>query len=249
MNQNLSDFNRVWKISDNKIYKDAAWQQNNFIRDVVCHRLLGVIPFKVSEHRSKSIDLPVYGFVMDNGIVIVARENFYGWKVSVKSPRPLPVGYLPTDIMERYGVYDGNCEDNNKIHSCYLEGFKKEWAYDAYNPKDDKQTEFTIGVYGDYNFYMLMYLLNKAFSPMTFNAEDDKRSVGEIAETISEIKNCQPNMESWEVFPLTRRQVEANGYVALDTYDDVEKYAELIVGDCKAHEVFLMEEYMYKYKF
>jgi hypothetical protein len=243
-NQNLLDFNRVWEISDKMIYKDAAWQQNNFIRDVVCRGLLGAIPFKVSEHRSKSIKLPVYGFVMDNGIVIVARENFYGWKLSVKTPRPLPVGYLPTDILEG-GVYDENREDNNKIYSCYLEGFKEEWAYDAYNPKDDKQTEFTIGVYDDYNFYMLMYLLNKAFSPMAFNASDDKRSVSEIAESISEIKNCQPNMDSWEVFPLTRRLVECD----VDDYDDAKRYAELIVGNSKAHEVFLMEEYMYNFKF
>lgn len=249
MNQNLLDFNRAWEISDNMIYKDAAWQQNNFIRDVVCRGLLGVIPFKVSEHTSKSIKLPVYGFVMDNGIVIVARENFYGWKLSVKSPRPLPIDYLPTDILE--GVYNENCENKNKIYSCYLEGFKEGWSYDAYNPKDDKQTEFTIGVYDNYNFYMLMYLLNKAFSPMSFNASDDKRSVDEIAESISEIKNCQPNMDSWEVFPLTRRQVEVefNGYVTFETYDDAKKYAELIVGDSKVHEVFLMEEYMYKYNF
>ncbi len=244
-NQNLLDFNRVWEISDKMIYKDAAWHQNIFIRDTICRGLLGVIPFKVSEHRSKSIKLPVYGFVMDNGIVIVARENFYGWKLSVKTPRSLPVDYLPTDILEGCGVYNENCENNNKIYSCYLEGFKEEWSYDAYNPKDNKQTEFTIGVYDDYNFYMLMYLLNKAFSPMSFNASDDKRGVSEIAESISEIKNCQPNMESWEVFPLTSQLVKCNMYDC----DDAKRYAELIVGNSKAHEVFLMEEYMYNFKF
>lgn len=65
----------------------------------------------VSQHRSKSIDLPVVLFTYANGARAQIRDNFYDFKVSVWSPAPVA---LPASI-------DGSQE----ISDCYCEGFPR----------------------------------------------------------------------------------------------------------------------------
>ena len=70
-------------IEDKMNWKRPAERQMCFVRDQIGRNLLRVPVFAVSTHRSKSIDLPVYGLTMRNGIEMYARENFYGWVVSL----------------------------------------------------------------------------------------------------------------------------------------------------------------------
>ena len=82
----LLQWMRSSEIDDSMCWKNAAERQMCFVRDVLCTNLLKVPVFVVSTHMSKSILLPVYRFRLQNGIIVTARENFYGWSVSIKSP-------------------------------------------------------------------------------------------------------------------------------------------------------------------
>ena len=92
---------RKQEIDDKMLYKNAAIKQECFIRDQICMRLLHTHSFVISTHRSKSIVLPVYAFTMENGIKVICRENFYGWKLSVKLPKDRPCeNIIPEDLLE-----------------------------------------------------------------------------------------------------------------------------------------------------
>ena len=169
---------RQWEIDDKLIWKQAGIDQAVFVRDVLAGGLLGGIPcFAVSQHRSKSVVLPVYGFTMKNGIKIITRYNFYDWKVSVELPRPLPKNYLPTEIFSN----DGDIPD------CYLEGFKDEWSYKNYDPESETQTKFTVEISHKYKMYLLCFFLKNAFPEVEFDVDSDHRTVEEIKASIDKI--------------------------------------------------------------
>lgn len=178
-------FARRWELDKDLIYKKAAEKQLCFVRDRICEGLLNVPCFKLSWHTSKSCLLPVYGFVMRNGVKVICRDNFYDWKLSIELPKPLPQDFIPDDILTWYSDDD----KRKDIPSCYLEGFKDEWAWPMYDPKSTNQLRFTIEMGNDYDFYMLMYMLNKAFAPdlENINPDSDTRTVEELASAIDSI--------------------------------------------------------------
>ena len=80
----------------------------------------------------------MYFLKLRNGIKLIMRCNFYDWKVSVEIPddyEPLPKDYLPTDCLSHSMVEN----KGERIAPCYMEGFRKEWCYDAYIPEQRKQ--------------------------------------------------------------------------------------------------------------
>lgn len=225
------------EISDNMLYKDDAMQQMIYMRDTIGHDLCQVPMFVVSTHVSKSIELPVYGFVLRNGVKIIARDNFYGWMVSVVLPYNLPLGYFDMDIFS----------DNEKFN--YIEGFKSQWIYDPYDPGSKTRSKFTVGINNDYILYMFIYKLIKAFPDMTFS--DNNRSESEIAGSIKGIYMCNDlgNKHGWEILWYTYYQLDNIEPFNICQSNDPHQFAERLMKHPKALDTFLMEEYMFNTNF
>lgn len=143
----LLQWMRSSKIADSMLWKDAAESQMCFVRDVLCTNLLKVPVFVVSTHTSKSILLPVYRFRLQNGIIVTARENFYGWVVSIKSPFVIN---LPEDLVHGDG-------ENGDVTYSFCEGFKDDWVY-PYGIKDVRLSTFRVE--SNYMLWALMRELN-----------------------------------------------------------------------------------------
>lgn len=251
-------FARRWDLDDNLIYKKAAEKQMCFVRDRICERLLNVPCFKLSWHTSKSCLLPVYGFVMRNGVKVICRNNFYDWKLSIEVPAPLTMDFIPEDILTWYSDDDRRKD----IPDCYLEGFKEEWAWPMYDPKSLEQTRFTIEIGDDYQFYMLMFMLNKAFPEKTYN---DARTKDEIADSIRAIyavngfddyeeddgkrrkvmKGYEILFFTWCAIRKCYEEEHNNSYLDTDFMNDPDVVAIYISDHPDVMNVFLMEEYMF----
>lgn len=112
--------------SDDLIYKKAASSQIMFVRDGLGRALAdsyeqwqGALTV-LSEHRSKSVRLPVYLITLP-GLEMVIRDNFYNWKVSVRSDKPL-------DDLAGWGLF----REDERHSACYCEGFPEEWVHGPY---------------------------------------------------------------------------------------------------------------------
>lgn len=167
-------------IDDKMLWKKAAEHQEIFLRDAICTNLLHTHAFVVSTHTSKSIRLPVYFFMMRNGIKVVCRENFYGWMLSVKLPKDRPyANIIPTDLLS--SGYDQNTPD------CYFEGFRTEWVFEGYHKDDIKQRKFSFGIHSDYDFYTVMYMLKNLYEPKDFSKTTKTLTKEKVVETINSI--------------------------------------------------------------
>lgn len=273
MNTKILYHMRKQEIGDEMLWKKAAIDQEIFMRDVVGMNLLRVPMFVVSWHTSKSISLPVYGFIMRNGIKVITRYNFYDWKLSIETPEKLPDDYLPEDLI------CGGYGRGHKISDCYLEGFRSEWSYGPYLHKNTPK-KFTIEVDNRFDVYVLLYMLNKAFHHTVFDVDKDKRTVEEIAESIRQIYEAngvyemylsnrfgkdhpfeESYMSGWEVLWSThcrlddvlREEREKDPSIkycmAMDVADDPLEYARAICERPEVKRTFLMEESFFKRKF
>lgn len=133
------------------IYKEAADRQIMFIRDEIPNFFTEFMLKKVevvSTHTSKSIKLPVYHIVLENGMEFVLRGNFHDWKISVSSPFDIDI---PEEILSNYTL------NGDKINSCYCEGFEDSWIWDSYQ-KNKKEFTIEIGssLYELYTFFFLI---------------------------------------------------------------------------------------------
>ena len=142
----LSDLPQPVKVTDWVIANPSNEIGNNqamFVRDSI-HPLLAryeerrEYPVRVvSQHRSKSVPLPVYAIkVPTKGLEIIARCNFYDWKVTVLSK--VPVG----DIFDKLLV-----KPEEDVKLIYCEGFIKEWLRRAFIPPVNNR-EFTVELPG-----------------------------------------------------------------------------------------------------
>jgi len=273
MNKKILYYMRKQEIGDEMKWKKASIDQEIYMRDIIGMSLLKVPMFVVSWHTSKSIILPVYGFVMRNGIKVIARYNFYDWKLSIETPEQLPDDFIPEDLVS------GGYGDGHEIPDCYLEGFRSEWAYGPYLYEKTPK-KFTIEVDNRYDVYVLMYMLNHAFHHMLFDVDKDKRTVEEVAESIKEIYEAngvyetylsdrfgkdkpfeEAYMSPYEVLWSThcrlddalREEREKDKSIpycmAMDIAEDPLKYAEAICKRAEVKRVFLLEESFFKTKF
>ena len=193
------------KVEDKMIYKDGAISQECFVRDSLCSYLLKVPVFVVSIHCSKSIVLPVYRFKLKNDILVTARDNFYGWVVSIKSPYPVD---LPDDLVQGDG---GNKED---IAEVYCEGFKSDWVY-PYTKKDARLSTFRVS--GKFEMWALMRELNKYPIPKRENNLYGA-SVVKIV-TKHEMKVFGENWKLYDVFMHTHNLVYGFDFCKKDGRD------------------------------
>ena len=252
-------------IDDKMLWKKAAERQECFLRDDICTNLLRTHAFVVSTHTSKSIELPVYFFMMHNGIKVTCRENFYGWMLSVKLPKDRPYeDIIPKDLIEC--GYDGDTSD------CFFEGFRKEWVFEGYKPNDKKQRNFSFGIYSDYEFYTVMYMLKHLYEPKDFSKEAKELTKEKVMETINDIYAnngyndikqvfesgyVDREMSGWEILWRTWRELDNSDtrkkygidYISMDVPDNPEEFADHILKYPEVAQTFVFETKTYMEEF
>lgn len=148
----LTAWVRVNKPDEKLIYGKFLGDQVCFVRDTLCFLLFPTYeewkdnqPLVISTHYSKSVKLPVFQINLEKfGIEFVLRYNFYDWKISVKSEKPLDFDYM-------------NLFDSKKvIPPVYCEGFPKDKVYGSY---EQNHSQFTVEICSHYNVYTFIFLL------------------------------------------------------------------------------------------
>ena len=144
--------------------RHAGWKQAFFMRDVMPN--LGTTVSVIGQHRSKSIELPVYHVVSnERGWEFVARENFHGWVVSVKTEGPWASVWSPRRIPGFHmDDHDYMKEDTparrdewpvGMFAPCYAEGFPVEWCFGRHTVN---ALEYTVRFQNEHDLYMLAAL-------------------------------------------------------------------------------------------
>lgn len=131
------------KPKEEMLAKAGAEAQILFIRDKI-REIMDEDIFKievVSTHFSKSIKLPVYHIIMNNGMEFIMRGNFHNWIISVISPIALE---YPDMMLGRLS------DEVTKIPHSLCEGFQSDWIFDPYSKNKKK---FTLEI--DYSLYEL----------------------------------------------------------------------------------------------
>ena len=188
------------------------------------------------------------------------RNNFYDWKVSIETPmnkETLPPYFIPEDCLS-YRMVENKLD---KIPECYLEGFKDEWCYDAYNPEKPSR-KFTIEVPSKYLLFIIIHKLKHAYPDIKVNVEDDKRTKEELTRDINiilennghseyipnrfnEEKMC-PLMYIYEILWRTYYKIDGKSEIDFPVIDEtVDNYVDVIMKYPEIHEEFLREEMMY----
>ncbi len=163
-------------VKDEMLWQKAAFNQFNFVRDdlnpLIQNRLKSAERKDIqviSEHRSKSIVLPVY--VLERGdLKIILRYNFYNWKMSVICNRKIDAdfGGLFHTTPPIEPDYTGN-----ELASVYFEGFPEDLCFDYYESTDKKVWSAEIS--NDQMLWTTMYLILKAIGyiePMTWHTKE-----------------------------------------------------------------------------
>ena len=149
---NVTAWMRVNEPASNLIYADGLREQVSFIRDTINYMLNPSYeegyknePLVISTHKSKSVKLPVFQINLKKyGIELVLRYNFYNWKVSVKSEKPLNFDFM--------GLFN----PSERIHSIYCEGFPKDKVYGCFK---ENPAQFTIRIESHFELYTFFFLL------------------------------------------------------------------------------------------
>lgn len=141
----------------------GGWgSQVKFARDAIAPLVGAGLPWDecrvahvISTHCSKSINLPVYEFARpDVGLRLIARNNFYDWKLSVISEQPIAADFdglfATTSPVEP--EYTGD-----PLASCYFEGFPEELVFGYYGESDKKRWSAEID--GDHAMWATCFLI------------------------------------------------------------------------------------------
>ena len=145
MNQDLQEWMNAQMVGDDMLWKGAWGRQLSFARDSLAS-LVGVglkyeerkkIATVISEHRSKSIMLPVYCLTREDlGLKLILRDNFYNWKLSVISEVPIEADFagLFQTSPPVEPEYTGD-----PLHPVYFEGFPNDLIFSYYDKSDKKK--------------------------------------------------------------------------------------------------------------
>lgn len=157
--------------ADEKLWKSAWGQQAEFLRDELQH-LVGAglsypkykeaeIARVISTHRSKSIDLPVVEFArLDLGIRFIVRNNFYNWKLTVLSEKPIEADFGALFYTEPPPEPDYT---GDKLHAVYFEGFPGDLVRGYYS---QNKSEWSAEIHGDYAMWMVIHLCMRAIGAL-----------------------------------------------------------------------------------
>lgn len=149
---NVTAWIRVNEPNPNLLYGKGLGKQLCFVRDEINPLLRSSYkewvenePLVISTHRSKSVLLPVYQIKLEKyGIEMILRNNFYDWKVSIKSEKTLSFDFM--------GLFDTKKE----INAVYCEGFPKDKVYGSF---EKNSSQFTIEIDSNYELYTFFFLL------------------------------------------------------------------------------------------
>jgi hypothetical protein len=169
MNTPIQEWMREHPVGLDMLWEGPAGAQLGFVRDTLARGLMGRgldldayeemnVCTVISEHMSKSIELPVYSIYRpDWGLRLVLRDNFYNWKLSVISEKPVLAMF--DDLFychpPREPDYTGD-----SLSSVYFEGFPGELIFGYYGPSDKKQWSAQIG--SKYTLYMVIVTILRA---------------------------------------------------------------------------------------
>lgn len=174
----LQQWFNVWLSTTDETlyYKKAAERQIMDVRDSIARGLLRANAMVISTHRSKSVVLPVYRIDRpDIGLSVVLRENFYNWKLSVLSERPIEANfdglfYTTPPVEPEY--------TGNYLHPVYFEGFPADLIFGYYEPSDKRRWSAELWG-GDYALWTTLYLIRKALDdmkPMKWHTQESHRA-------------------------------------------------------------------------
>jgi hypothetical protein len=142
------------------LYKSAFERQVMFLRDDLAFKA-GLTdpegkdgPLVIATHRSKSITLPVVEFTLGKSdAILTLRNNFYDWKLSVKSERVINANFgslfhttPPTDP-----GYTGN-----ELSPVYFEGFPEDRIYGYYC---QDRREWSACIHDNYDLCTTLFLI------------------------------------------------------------------------------------------
>jgi hypothetical protein len=151
---------------DTMLYKKASDMQIMYARDELCSLIsMGIedltqrmnIVTVISEHTSKSIVLPVYNFDRsDIGLRIIARDNFYNWKISVISNTPIIADfnglfYTTPPLDPEY--------TGDPLNPVYFEGFPRDLIFGYYSLNDSM---WSAELRTDKELWTVLFLIMKA---------------------------------------------------------------------------------------
>jgi hypothetical protein len=147
------------------VYKEAATDQMQFVRDLLNRRLLQpdlhydkVNNVEViSTHRSKSIILPVYELRrIDSNLRIILRNNFHNWKMSVISGVDIEADFSSLFYTSPPIEPDFT---GDPLHSVYFEGFPSDLIFGYY---EQNKKKFSAEIYSNYALYTSIFLILKS---------------------------------------------------------------------------------------
>lgn len=243
-NFTLLEFMRDFKYDENLLWKKNAEHQALFVRDTIGTLVKSPI-FVVSTHYSKSCLLPVYGFMLPNGIRVIMRENFYGWVVSMWVDNESANFSLDEGLI--HGDGDKNGGHNGDIHECYCEGFKNEWVF-PFQTKETKATTFRVD--DEFKLYTLLYkLVNEYNNEIPF--VDYKLDTERLENIYNSIIERHPSLDIfYDVFPETYYKVTNDDFVKKHSLSYWPKNEELFAVISKFQEIkecFLKEYYRFNF--
>jgi len=153
---------------DNLIYKKGFWNQAVFVRDELTHLVASGLSYPqrqkmgvcwaISSHVSKSVTLPVYLLYRpDLDLRLVMRGNFYNWKLSVASEKPIEADftglfYTTPPVEPEY--------TGDELHPVYFEGFPPDLIFGYYENSDRRRWSAQLG--SDRELWTTVYLIMRA---------------------------------------------------------------------------------------
>lgn len=155
------------QVDDEMLWKGAFGRQVGFVRDAIVPLFTwGLdyddsedVPNVISTHRSKSIVLPVYELTRkDLGIRLILRDNFYNWKLSVISEKPVIADF--TGLFHTTPPVDPDYT-GNPLNPVYFEGFPKDLIFGYYEPSDKKK--WSAQIRGENDLYTTIFLMLRSF--------------------------------------------------------------------------------------
>ena len=165
-------------IDDEMLWKGAWGRQVQFIRDEIVGVMGAGLIYQekktladvISMHTSKSIRLPVVEVTRgDLGVRFTMRGDFYNWKLSVLSERPIEV-----DLQGLCHVTPPIDKDytGDPLASCYFEGFPRDRVYRYYS---EDHRKFSLEIWGDEPMWTACFLIMRALGaikPATWHTRE-----------------------------------------------------------------------------
>lgn len=183
MNEPIQEwFNKQREATpDEMYYKGASGRQIMFARDTLTGLVACGLAYEeakkittvISTHTSKSVLLPVYQFErVDLGLRLIARDNFYNWKLSVISERPIVADF--SGLFHTTPPVDPSYT-GDPLASVYFEGFPRDLVFGYYEPSSGHRWSAEIG--SDNAMWATLFLIMRtlgAVKPFKWSTREAK---------------------------------------------------------------------------